>query len=319
MRKTILYIGIIVLITASSSAQETFLVGGYVPSWKDGSTIDYGPLTHVFFAFRKANPDGSFLPWRTEEQAAFEMFKTRSAGKQRFISLGGGGDETLAKMAVSPEAREVFATTCVQFCKDNDLQGVDMDWELIRDDANAANYEALLQLLAAKLHAQQLLLVATVGYGWGGEYYHARALKHADWIQLMVYDQTGAWAASPYGNHASFQHVLDAVDFWKRKGYTQSSKMVIGLPFYGYRFKSDSGGLAPQVSYKDIATWFPFLGADQDEHQLIVFNGPGTIREKTSYAKRKKFKGVMVWELTQDLSADHPKSLLKAIGEGLKD
>jgi GH18 family chitinase len=305
--------------TKTTAQKETFLVGGYVPSWKDGAGIDYSKLTHVFFSFVQANPDGSFLPFDAQAQAAFAQFKSRSTGKQRFISLGGGGDLTLSVMAATEAGRNQFAANCVQFCKDNDLQGVDMDWEMIRDNTNATNYEALMKLLSEKLHAQQLQLVATVAHGWGGEFYSAKALKYADWIQLMVYDQAGSWAASPYGNHATFQHVLDAVDFWKQKGYTKTDKMVIGLPFYGYKFKSDAGGLADQVPYNDIVSWFPFLGLDVNEHNLVVFNGPALIKEKTSYAKRKGFKGVMIWEVTQDIATDQPKSLMKAIEDGIKE
>lgn len=301
--------------TKNTAQQSAFMVGGYVPSWKDGSAIDYSKLTHVFYSFAQANKEGSMLPFTPEMQVTFETFKTRSAGKQRFISLGGGSDTTLALMAVSETARNTFAEVIVQFCISNALQGADMDWEGIRDNTNAANFEALMKVMSEKLHAARLLLVATVGFGWGGEYYSARSLKYADWIQLMVYDQAGAWAASPYGSHSSFQHLLDAVDFWKRKGYTKSAQIVIGLPFYGYKFKSDAGGLAGQLPYNDIVSYFPFLTPDVNEYKLVVFNGPDLIKEKTSYAKRRGFKGVMIWEMTQDMPSTHPKSLLRAIGE----
>lgn len=320
MMRTIYTITFLLLLgcTRSSAQVEAFMVGGYVPSWKDGTAIDYSKLTHVFFAFLKAKADGSLLPFTVEEQQAFDVFKTRSAGKVRLISLGGGADTSMPVMAATAAGRQQFAAACVQFCIDNRLQGADMDWEGIRDNTNATNFEALMKVMSEQLHARGLQLVATVAHGWGGEYYSARALKYADWIQLMVYDQAGAWAASPYGNHATFQHVLEAVDFWKRKGYTKTANMVIGLPFYGYKFKSDAGGLAGQVNYKDIAGWFPFLTPEINEQSLVVFNGPALIKEKTAYAKRKGFKGVMIWEMTQDLPSDNPKSLLRAIDEAVK-
>lgn len=305
--------------TKSTAQPESFMVGGYVPSWTNGSTIDYSKLTHVFFAFLKAKSDGSLLPFGPQEQTAFEMFKTRAAGRQRFISLGGGGDETLPAMAATEEGRARFAAACVRFCIDNELQGADMDWEMIRDNTNAANFEALMKVMSEQLHAKKLQLVATVAHGWGGEYYSAKSLKYADWVQLMVYDQAGSWADSPYGNHATFQHVIDAVDFWKRKGYTKTANMVIGLPFYGYKFKSATGGLGEQVGYNTIVNWFPFLSNEANEHNLVVFNGPALIKEKTVYAKHKGFKGVMIWEMTQDVPSDQPKSLLKAIEEGVKE
>jgi chitinase len=319
MKKINLIFSLVLLLNCIINAQQKdMIVGGYVPSWKDCSAVDYSKYTHLFFSFLKPNADGSFIPFTPEVQQYFEVFKLQTKGKQRFISLGGGGDETMAAMAVKDSARNKFADSCLQFCKDNELQGADMDWEGIRDNINANNFEALMKVMSEKFHANGLLLVATVGYGWGGEYYTAHALKYADWIQLMVYDQTGAWAESPYGNHASFQHVLDAVSFWKRKGYTKSSQIVIGLPYYGYKFNSGAGGLATQLSYSAIATNFPFLTADINEYNLIVFNGPGLIKQKTEYVKSKGFKGVMVWEVTQDLPAADDRSLLKAIDACVK-
>lgn len=317
--RTIFSIAFLLLVCSTRTAAQhaSFMVGGYVPSWGNGAAIDYSKLTHVFFAFLKAKPDGSLLPFTTQEQAAFDTFKVRTAGKVRLISLGGGADQTLPVMAATESGRSRFAAACVQFCIDNELQGADMDWEQIRDNTNAAHFEALMKVMGEQLHAKQLLLVATVAHGWGGEYYSARALKYADWLQLMVYDQAGSWADSPYGNHATFQHVLDAVDFWKRKGYTKTANMVIGLPFYGYKFKSNTGGLAEAVPYNAIVNWFPFLTGEVNEYNFVVFNGPTLIKEKTAYAKRKGFKGVMVWDLTQDVPADHPNSLMKAIGQGI--
>ncbi len=106
-----------------------------------------------------------------------------------------------------------------------------MDWEQIRDNTNAANYEALMKVLAEKLHAQQLLLVATVAHGWGGEFYNVRSLKYADWIQLMAYDQAGPGRPALMEIIPAFSMCWMPLISGNVKATSKSSQMVIGLPF----------------------------------------------------------------------------------------
>ena len=129
----------------------------------------------------------------------------------------------------------------------------------------------------------------------------------------MVYDQTGTWAESPYGNHSTFQQMLDAIDYWTNRGYTDLSRIVIGLPFYGYRFHSFQGGLATALSYNEIVSAQPYLSCDQDEVSMTFFNSPETIRKKNAYVKTHGLKGVMIWEMSQDIPSSQEKSLLSAI------
>jgi len=288
-------------------------VGGYVPSYRNPAAVDYSKLSHVFYAFASTNNDGDLLV--ENETSTFITFKTASAGKQRFLSLaGGGGHAAFSSMTTSVSAIQTFAENCVAFCKTNDFQGIDMDWEGITTSADSTKFGSLLRALATELHENNLTLVVTLGYGsYGGDFYNVGALKKADWIQLMVYDQTGTWAASPFGNHSTQQHVTDAINYWKGRGYTSESKIVIGLPFYGYQFNSTAGGLASGVLYSEIVSAHPNLSCDQDQTGLTVFNGPETIRQKVIYAKTNGLKGVMIWELGQDLASSESKSLLRAV------
>ncbi len=286
-------------------------VGGYIPSYRDPATVDYTKLTHTFYAFAQTNSNGDLL---VSDPPVFNSFVTASSGTQRFLSISGGGDNTVAAMATSASARQTFANNCVTFCQNNSLQGIDVDWEGIRTTQDSSNYGALMRALASSLHGHGLNLTATIGFGsYSGDYYNTGALKFADWIQLMVYDQTGTWAESPYGNHASYQHMLDAIQYWAQRGYTDLSKIVIGLPFYGYRFNSNQGGLATALSYSDIVNTYPGLSCDRDDVNLTVFNSPETIRKKVRYVIDHGLKGVMIWEMGEDLNSSNDRSLLKAL------
>ncbi len=313
------FILLILLVSHYTSHAQTCNahVGGYIPSWRDPATVDYSKLTDVFYAFATPNAAGEIM---VDNPGIFEVFKSASVGKDRYLSLGGGGDNSFTAMANSATARQAFAGNCVAFCQTHNLQGIDIDWEGIQTTQDSSHYGALMRGLGTALHANNMKLIATVAYGsYGGDYYNVGALKIADWIQLMVYDQTGTWADSPYGNHSTFQHMLDAISYWSGRGYTDLSSIVIGLPFYGYKFNSTMGGLATALSYSEIVNSYPGLSCQQDEVNLTVFNSPETIRKKVRYVLSHGLKGVMIWEMGQDLNSNNDKSLLKAVSQAVCD
>lgn len=288
-RPACLVILFLILSVKLSSAQtcDTY-VGGYIVSWKDPSAVDYTKLTHSFYAFATTNASGDII---LDDETVFNAYKLSAGGTEKFLSLGGGGDASFESMSASSSAILTFVNNCVAFCQTHNLQGVDVDWEGIITAQDSSKYGSLIRALSTALHADGLELVATIGYGsYGGDYYNVGALKEADWIQLMVYDQTGTWNESPYGNHAGYQHMIDAVNYWKSRGYTDVSKMVIGLPFYGYTFNSNAGGLATAVAYSDIVVDHPAMACDVDEIGLTVFNSPETLRNKVAYVKDNGLK-----------------------------
>jgi len=295
---------------------------GYVASWSPTTAVDYAGMTHAFFAFLKPSNEGSVVEFSAEEETALYDYlkKTKKYGCKRFISLGGGGDEAFPIMAASPEARQKFISTVIEFCQEKKFDGIDMDWEAMDNEAKKKNYTLIMKEFRQACNAAGLQLTATIGYGdYWCKWIENEALKQADWIQLMIYDQTATWAASPFGNHASFDHYLEAEKYWTNRGFTKD-KLVMGLPFYGYRFNSRDGGQGTSVLYSEIAAAFPSLSPAADQtpgEDLCFFNGPETIKKKTNYALENGFGGVMVWEMSQDSQGE--KSLQKAIIEAFKN
>ncbi|MES1161154.1 MAG: glycosyl hydrolase family 18 protein, partial [Bacteroidota bacterium] len=174
--------------------------------------------------------------------------------------------------------------------------------------------------LANALHSHCYKLVITLSYGsYNAGYYSLATVSRADWIQLMAYDQTGWGSGSPFGNPSTYQMALDAVAYWQSRGFTDLSKMVIGVPFYGNQFSSTSGGYAPAITYASIMNANPNLKTDQDQDSLTFFNSAALIRQKIEYAKFNGLKGIMIWELGQDLPSTNTKSLLRAVSDAACD
>ncbi|HEY8402563.1 MAG TPA: glycosyl hydrolase family 18 protein [Cytophagaceae bacterium] len=311
-------------LTTSLFAQNNYYctkVAGYIPNYRTSSNVDYSKLTHAFFAFAIPTPEGGITPFQSWENNYFKYFKQQCEqhGVKKIISIG---STNFPAMANDAAARKKFADTITKFCLYHSLDGVDIDWEGLQSSQERTNYQLVMEELHASLKAENLLLISTVFYGhYWGQWFPTEGLMLADWLQIMIYDQTGTWNTSPFGNHSSFQHFKDAETYWVGRGF-EKSKLVMGLPFYGYKFNSTSGGLATAYTYNTIVEKFPdMLPSDNQTpgDDLTVFNGPDLIRQKVAYAVENRFAGVMVWEMTQDAhGANASKSLHKVIIDQLE-
>lgn len=308
----------LLLITLSTStfAQKIDIVGGYFPYWRSTANVKFENYNYLYFAFVFCKEDGG-LKFNNAGETAMNSFllATKNVDSKRLISVGG---TDMDKMAGDPIARKHFADTLRQFCRIHDYDGIDMDWEAIDNATDRDNFTALMKDIKAEIDSTDLEFVITVGFGnYWQQWYENEALELADFLQIMIYDQTGTWAASPYGNHASMDHFKQAEAYWVGRGFNRD-ELVMGLPYYGYRFDDNSGGLAEAVTFGDFLSQFP--NATASDNLLIdatghyYMNGPDLIKEKANYAIDNGFKGVFVWEIAQD-NFQHDLSLDKALME----
>jgi chitinase len=311
MKKLLLIV--LFLLPLFSSAQEK-MVAGYFPYYRDISTTDWTGYTHVYFAFAFTTSDGGLSI--NEEQ--FEAFveKADELGIKKYISIATTG---MPSMASNELNRENFADTLREFCRAYDLDGIDMDWELIDNEEDSSSFRKLIQEIRLEIDTTNLEFCATIGDGdWNLKWYSNEALEQADWLQIMIYDKTGTWSTSPFGNHATWSHFLAAETYWNDRGFTDD-QLVMGVPFYGYRFSSTEGGMAEAVPYEDIVNRFPLIKTSDnylyDESGYYWFNGQDLIKQKREYVFDNEFKGIFTWEMSQDIE-DNDRSLLKPfIGE----
>jgi chitinase len=285
------------------------VVAGYFPYYRDVNTTDWSGYTDVYFAFGFPTLDGGL----EVNKSQFEAFVAKSdeLDFKKYISLGTTG---FPAMAVTDENRKSFADTLRKFCEAYELDGADMDWEAINNSTDSLNFRLLMQDIRAEFDDTDLALIATIGDGdYNLKWYSNLALQQADWLQIMIYDKTGTWSTSPFGNHASMQHFKDAETYWNNRGFTDE-QLVMGVPFYGYRFESTAGGSAEAIPYEDIVKRFPDINPEDnyliDETGHYWFNGQDLMKEKRDYVFDNEFKGIFTWEMSQDIE-DNDRSLLK--------
>jgi len=287
-----------------------FKVIGYLPTWGDFdqnlSEVDFSKLTHVNIAFGNPDSDGNLEEHLNDNQITALVLKAKENGVKVGISLGG---------AIAPSYEELlhednlsdFVAWLVLYVEKHDLDGIDIDLE---GNNIPDNYEEFVTELANQLKPKKFLSAA-LGV-WYSDQITTGALEQFDWINVMSYDVTGPWAPDVAGQHSSYTKAVKDLEHFKMRA-VPSSKIVLGVPFYGYNFQYSSPELMG-ISYREIVN--QYSGAeDSDQVDQIYYNGVDTIIKKVGLAKERKAGGIMIWEITQDVNSSDNRSLLRAIHE----
>lgn len=284
------------------------------------SKLRFDTITHVNYAFAIPKSDGSLRPLENPELARKVIKKAHANGAKALLAIGGWSYngtplESTFKSATSTKAkRKKFVNSIINMMEEYGFDGIDMDWEHPRvDDSSKKQYEAVMVLLAKKLHAKNKLLTSAVLSGAtadGQIYYDAAAhtdkvLNAVDWINVMAYD------GGDGARHSSYQFAVNCAKYWKNTRGMPAKKIVLGVPFYGRPSWS---------SYEQ------FLKTDKNAYKKNVvqingmdayYNGMPLIKKKTSYAI-DNLGGVMIWEITQDTTVKK-YSLLTAIQKAINE
>lgn len=307
-------------IHAESAEAESFKVVGYCSEmFKDPvEKIQYDKLTHVIYAFLIPGADGSLIGIEKPEKLKALVENAHAKNVKVMIAVGGWSYKNIPlqgnfeKMASNEKTRKIFVRNIIRFLKDNQLDGLDVDWEF---PLNSEPYEALISELDEALNAEGMLLSAALNGAWSetgapltSSVVTAKTLSCFDFINIMAYD------ADPTGpGHSPLGFADTSIAYWASRGVPRE-KIIVGVPFYG----------APGwVQYRNMIADNP-ENAYKDKAEIVVgswgkipvyYNGIATIQEKTRLALLRA-GGVMIFDINEDTFDD--TSLLSAIDETIK-
>jgi chitinase len=301
---------LLLLAAAPLAAQDdpNYRIVGYYTSWAMYGRqyfVDEIPadlLTHINYAFANINRDDEcnlgdewsdtqFLyPGDTEDMELRGNFRQLNLLKeahphlQTLISVGGWTWSTrFSDVASTPERRQHFASSCVDFMLRYGFDGIDLDWEYPAGGGNPGNrtrpedpenFILLLQEFRDQLDARgaqdgrtYLLTIATSA---GRSQYQpldwARIHPLLDWINVMAYDMSGGWSTVTGFNAPLYEStenppevtsVDTAIQDYLAFGIP-SDKLVLGVPFYGYGWSdvpNVNHGLHQQYEGRPNGTW----------------------------------------------------------------
>jgi chitinase len=276
------------------------------------------------------------------------------------LSLGGWEDSNnFPALAATTTLRAAFAHSCVMAISEFDFDGIDIDWEYpgYADHKGTPNdrrnFTLLLRTLRdsvdahGKITGKQYLLTAALpaGVSMIANIELDTVSLLLDQLNLMTYDFHGPW--DRLSNHnsplypsagADSTRCVDAVFNLYNKVYgIPSSKINVGVPFYGHTFSActeinsphggrDTTHFSPLGAfYHDIVRqseaftrhWdsrarVPYLTSAR-WNLLVSFDDEESIRAKAQYVLDNRASGVIIWEITGDYFDDGTTPLLDVI------
>lgn len=238
------------------------------------------------------NADGSIAKNWNAENATWRAAMTGSALIPTIQNVVNGSFSAtaVATMLATPDSREAHAAAIAQLVTNNVYDGIDVDYERV-PYTSRADFSAFVNTLAAKLHGAGKKLSVTVyaktgDVSWdgeGGEDFAAIGAA-ADSIKLMAYDNH--WSSSAPGAITPLDWLDNCVTY--AESTMPASKIMVGLPWYGYDWSSSGGVLASYASATSVAQNNGVtIGRDSNGEATYTYNGHTVFfQDAASYAKK---------------------------------
>ncbi|KAJ8680393.1 hypothetical protein QAD02_016180 [Eretmocerus hayati] len=263
---------------ACAVADEEYKVVCYFGSWsvyRSGngqfkiSDIDASLCTHLIYTFIGVTDDGNVRildayqdlekDYGQKGYKRFNALRNNIPNVKTMIAMGGWneGSPKYSEVVSSPSKRKNFVKSVLEFLKEHDFDGFDLDWEYPNQrggkSSDKENFVSLLRELKEAFKGKNLILSAAVGSAETSasqSYLIAEVAKYLDFINLMTYDLHGQWDkktginaplyhASEEQNQDRLLNVDACVNYWINQG-APPKKLVLGVPLYGRSFKLDN-------------------------------------------------------------------------------
>ena len=294
-------------------------VVGYFPYYRFSlnDKIQYCKVTHLNIAFANPETDGTIvLPSNSGDllKNVMDTARSQNSNIKIYIAIGGGwlSDEmwnTYKNFLANPQDRPILIDKIVSYVLDNGFDGVDVDLEW---NHVTAGYSDFVIELRDALKSKSKGITAAYPSETRYSLITQEALNALDFINLMVYDYTGPWNPSP-GQHSSYNHAKQGINFWKNTVGINPSKLTLGVPFYGYDFQNST--TVKSFTYGSMVD-SDVSNSEKDNVGNKYYNGRPTIANKVKLASQN-LSGIMIWRLGADSFSEY--SLLETIHKTYTD
>lgn len=266
---------------------------GYLPDYESAqfNNIDYSAITHVNFFSISSDTTGKINTPSTTFMNRLKTVVTEAHYNGDTVSIcivdsapspWSTGAVSFPAVAASATARANFANQLITFCQQNKLDGVDLDWEPVKN-ADVANYGVLISDLRAALAPQGLMLSAAAHASHKD--FPASAANNLDWVGVMTYDIKAT-------DHSTYNDTLTYLNGWVSYGVPKS-KILMGVPFY-----ARDAAFASKTYRALVEEFHPAPNLDQVGGW--GYSGIDTMKRKLNYVYDNGYAGMMIWELGQD-------------------
>ncbi len=348
------------------------------PVWGPGIARPLGPaapsgLTHTVFGFYPYWASG-FSQVRFESLTHLAYFSVETDGSGRLVNLRGWPNVPL--VAAAHQANVRVALVCTLFdasqlttllssgasrqtlignlCEQvllGDADGINIDFEGV-PASQRDNLITFMRDLAAAMKAAvpgAHISIDTPAVDWSGAWDYAALAEVCDALMIMAYDYHWSGSTnpgpvsplSPSGVWGKYCVSWSVADYLGKVGAARSSKLILGVPYYGYDWPAQSDelnarALASAVSraYSAASTGAVQYGWRWDENSSTPwyfytsssphqtwFEDAASLSQKYDVVKRNGMQGIGIWALTYDAGHDELRRqienhFLPAVGPG---
>ena len=316
---------VVTMVASGGPAPRRRLIVSSMPYWNIGQS------TSVVLAnrstFGEASPwmyglasDGQITTQYLPDQSAAvarDLSRLRATGLRIVptianITKGKWSYQPVARMLHSPALSGEQVAAIVALVVSHNYAGIDIDYENLQAGDRQV-FTAFVTHLAAALHAKnKILSVALFAKATDAGYAprnvaqdYAAIGRVVDQVRLMAYDYH--WAGSAAGPVAPVGWISSVLRYAKTQ--MPASKIVIGVPLYGYNWSEGQGsGLswlqASQLAARYHATvrydttaqapWFSYTDSSGHMH-TVWFENAASSRAKFALAHQAGIAGVYLW------------------------
>ena len=289
---------------------------GYAGGWQAPPTAaQLDKVTHIMLMEWTPNADGTLKNLYPGQLGVWlTKFVNDAHAKDVKVSMAISSNGTIHFPTVTEDAnRGKFVTNIINFVNQNNLDGVDIDWEAPKGDAQWTQCMFLLEELKAAMPDKRISIAigADSPNGQYNNHFYCpdksivqeRIWEAADAIHLMTYEMQGVTKPVVWVTHADVNGSKTCIDNWAAFGAGQpgfsKEKLVMGCAFYGTVPVTDPPTPAQNGFYNNGGG----VGCDT----------PATLKQKVDHCYDSEYGGVMIWELGYDANLSTTPDLLSAI------
>ena len=323
------------------------VVVGYYPAWMEyrlpAASIRFENLTHICHAFVWPDENGNLISYPDFDYS--ELVEcAHDEDVKVLVSVGGYGQSWGFPIVAGNSALlQQFIENLIDFCIENNYDGIDIDWEFPYSDRDRNLVDTLVSRLGKYIREEEeelLLTMAVPASSYYGQWFDFDFLgNYVDWFGCMTYDFMGEWSPvathnSPlYSRSGTMGSVADAVKYLMNRKVGKE-KILIGIPFYGRGcnadrlFGANNGGNFEKL-YSEIAgelhtEWEYYwdeickvpYAFHKEERRFLSFDDTLSVRFKCEFVRENQLRGAIIWALGQDI-VNGEEVLLATVGENL--
>ena len=278
-------------------------VWGFAPYWFLGggsSSYDFSGFTTIVYFGVDVNGDGSadhtsngWIGYQSQDLVDL-INKVHAAGGRVVLTAKNFDDVALRQLSTDPNAQKQLTATLIQLVQDKSMDGVNFDFEGTGGDDRAAFVSMIAGQSAALRQANPKWQISIDTYASsatdaGGFFDVVGLAPSVDAVFVMAYDMQHESQASPTAPLADYAPNDQQVIF-NYQNTIAPSKVILGIPFYGYEWPTTDGGAKATTTGAHTArTVADFMGSGQPQYWDSSADVPWTSYQDTAGGWREGF------------------------------